>query len=187
MSAEHTTETEEAVDGFDFGAWLSGAKKPERSVTVYGRADLVAELEELEEQLQAARNNPVHDDRLASTGTPQAIASKIARLQEQMRDSAHTFRFRALDQATVRGIYAAAPQNEDGEYDADHVQAEWVAAACVAPAITPEQARQLQGAIGAGQFALLWDAAFAATNQKRVSVPFSLAASLVNSEDSSTS
>lgn len=184
--------TKPDADGFDFDSWLSTAKPPERSVTVYGRADLVAELEELEEQLQSANQSALNDDRLNGGNTPKAVAARISAVQGEMKSSAVTFRFRALSKATTKGFYDDAPKvkDEDGEAgpDMEWVATRWVAAASVQPKVTVAQVEQLREHIGEGQFVALWEAAFSATNQKRVSVPFSLAASLArDSEDSSSS
>ena len=40
-------------DEFNLDDWISGARLPEKSVTVYGRADLVAEFYEVEQQIRA--------------------------------------------------------------------------------------------------------------------------------------
>ena len=164
------------ADGFDLNAWITGAKLPERAVTVYGRADLVAEFYELEQQLLALQSGEgVQDDRL--TGDPRVpIAQKMDALREQMQSSALTFRFRALMKDEVDPIRKAAPR-VDGEPDGDYVAAHWIAAACVHPQVTPEQVQAIRERIGEGQFGALWDTAFSAANDKRVSVPFSLAAS----------
>lgn len=175
----------------EFDAWMSGARLPEKSVTVYGRADLVADLAELEEQLQAANQAVLVDERMNGGSSARAIAAKINAVQEEMKSSAMTFRFRSLPKATVKGIYADAPKvkDDDGEMtpDMDHVAVHWVAAACVSHNLTPAKVEQIQDRIGDGQFVGLWEAAFTASNEKRVSVPFSLAASMMRDEqDSST-
>lgn len=182
--------TKQAAAEFDFDSWLDGAKLPERSRTVYGRADLVAELEELEEQLQAANQATLSDDRLASAGTPQAIAARIARVQEEMKASAVTFRFQALPKRTTKALYEQAPKikDDDGDEVADHdwLSEHWVAAAAVHPKLTAEQVGTLRERIGDGQFAGLWESAFLATNQKDVKVPSS-AAAFIASQSSSQS
>lgn len=185
MSTDNTAA--DSAEGFDFDAWLSGARAQERAATVYGRGDLVADLEQLEEQYRAAKANPVNDDRLGATSnSPDAIAARITDLQQQLRGSARTFRFRALDESEIAAVYAGADRNDDGDYNPDQVKDAWIAKACISTTLTPEQVGRMRTALGAGQSAILWDAAFNAT-KSRVSVPFSLAASPTNSEDSSTS
>lgn len=166
-----TTKTTPSDDQAAFDAWLTTARLPERSVTVYGRADLVAEMEELEQQLRSTRGAVV-DDRLGGASGPGMVASRIEELRAQMSASAMTFRFRALTKAESRAVLDGAPRGADGERDEDHVAAHWVAAGCVSHAMTAEQVREVRDRIGEGQFASLWDAAWGASNDKRVSVPF---------------
>jgi hypothetical protein len=45
--------------------------------------------------------------------------------------------------------------------------------------LTPEQAVRVRAAIGDGQYVALWDACQAVTNDKKITVPFSPAASAV--------
>lgn len=172
---------------FDLDSWIDGAKVPERSETVYGRADLVAEIQSLEVELRAAKARTENDDRLGSPDSPEVIARKIQAARDDMEKSARTFRFRALDSATVKSIHARAPKVDDNP-DADFIAREYVAAASVEPKLTTDQVQKIRDNIGEGQFSLLWDAAFGVTNEKRVSVPFSLTASAVLSRlDSSSS
>lgn len=176
--------TKPEPDAFSIDAWITGARLPERTSTVYGRADLAADLEALESQLNAARSSTASDDRLGSPTSPSALARRILDLREEMSGSALAFRFRAIPKSAAAKITKDAPI-VDGEPDADYVAREWVAAASVEPKLTPEQAQSVRDHIGEGQFATLWEAAWSATNDKRVSVPFSQAALVtLNTEDS---
>lgn len=170
-------------DGFDLDSWISGARLPEKAVTVYGRADLVAEFGELEQRLLAMQSGEgVQDDRL--TGDPRIpLARQMDDLREQMKSSALTFRFRALLKDEVTPIREDAPK-VDGEPDPDYIAHHWIARASVSPKVTPEQAQAIRERIGEGQFAALWEAAYSASNDRRVSVPFSLAASAALTKDS---
>jgi hypothetical protein len=169
---------------FNLDEWIDGAKVPERSATVYARADLVAHIESLEAKLQVARSNP-GDDRLASPDSPEALARQIQEARDEMAGSALAFRFKALASSEVKRIYGDAPKIDD-EPDSAHIAREYVAAASVEPRLTPEQAQRIRDKIGEGQFALLWETAFAATNDKKVSVPFSLSASAILSRQNSS-
>src|SRR5689334_3338966 len=85
---------QDAPQDFDLDDWLDNARLPERSVTVFGRADLVAEHQELEEQLTRARAVYSDDERLVDPTTD--LAARMRELSEQMQASALTFRLRAL-------------------------------------------------------------------------------------------
>lgn len=175
--------TKSTTDEFDIDSWITGAKLPEKAVTVYGRADLIAQYQDLEQQLLSTQDGGPSDDRM--TGDPRArIARRMEQVRDDMRSSAVTFRFRALLKDEVKAIRDAAPRNKDGDADDEFVAARWIAAASIAPRLTPEQAESIRAKIGEGQYAALWDAAYSAANDKRVSVPFSLAASAALTKDS---
>lgn len=164
---------------FDLDAWIDGAKLPEKAVTVYGRADLVAEHHELNQRLQdAGRDDGLQDDRL--TGSPAGrLAQQIRDIEEQMRKSALTFRFRAILDADVEAAKKAHPSNDDAR--AYFMLTKQV----VHPQVTEAQWPKIRERIGEGQFEALLNAAAEASRQRQISVPFSLAASAaLNTEDS---
>lgn len=178
-----------AADEFDLDAWIDGAKLPEKSVTVYGRADLVAEFEQLNEQLRTMKAAATLDDGRLS-GDPQArLARRMEDVRTEMQSSALTFRFRAILKEAGDEIRGAAPKDSDGDPDGGYVAAHWIAAACVSPAgLTAEKANAIRARIGEGQYAALWNTAWSVSNDRSVSVPFSLAASeLLSRPDSSPS
>ena len=173
------------TDEFDLDAWISGAKLPERSVTVYGRADLVAEFEGLEERLHAIKDDEPPADRLGVTSESVRIAGRMESLRQEMKGSALTFRFRALTRDEQKAITDAAPKGKDGEPDQLYVAANWIAKACISPGMTAAQAEQMRPRLGEGQYASLWDTAWTVSNAKHVDVPFSLAASgILSTQDS---
>jgi hypothetical protein len=169
MSGEAFTKS--TTDDFNLDDWISGARLPEKSVTVYGRADLVAEFYELEQQVRAADSDGVEDDRL--TGDPKvALAQRMETLREQMQSSALTFRFRALlsSEAAKREDGKTKPTDEELTYANLSIQA-------VTPKVKPEQWPQIRERIGEGQFGALLEAAGSASYDRQVTVPFSLASS----------
>lgn len=182
--------TPTTTNDFDLDAWILGAKLPEKSQTVYGRADLVAEFEALDQQLHALNAAEVDEDadeRLS--GDPAAaLARRMESLRQQMQGSALTFRFRALLKDEADAIRKAAPKDSDGDPQGDYVAAHWIAAACISPAgLTPEKAEAIRQRIGEGQYAALWHAAWSVANDQAVSIPFSLAASAALSRQTSSS
>lgn len=88
------TETENAPE-LDLAAWLSAAKRPERSVTVCGRTDLLADIDEAEAELRALAEIPEEDRGMG--GDPRAAVEKrITSLYQQMAASKMVIRVRAL-------------------------------------------------------------------------------------------
>lgn len=167
-----------STDEFDLDDWISGAKLPEKSATVYGRADLVAEYEALDRQLRGEGKPEFVDDRL--TGDPRvSLAQRMDQIRKDMEASALTFRFRAvLDSETKALREGNKGSEEDLTFQILSVQ-------CVAPRVSPEQWPRIREKIGDGQFAHLLEAAGSASYDRQVSVPFSLAASaLLKTEES---
>src|SRR5690348_16049614 len=116
---------------FDLDAWIDDARVPEQSVTVYGRADLVAEHQQLEDQLTRVRAS--HDDgRLVDPSVE--LARRLQEVSDRMEASALTFRVRGLTRAELKAVQESAPKNDKGESDGDDIVAAWLAASCVSPA-----------------------------------------------------
>ena len=153
-------------DVFDLDSWIDGAKLPEKSVTVYGRADLAARYYELEQQLSDERNNP--DERLGGN-TPATIAAEMTKVRDAMQASALTFTFRAiLDDETAKAK-KDHPANEDARTYAI------LALQAINPKVPAEKWPMIRSKIGEGQFMALLEAAASASYDRTVSVPFSLA------------
>lgn len=171
------TQDAPASPDFDLDSWIDDARLPEKAETVYGRADLVAEHQSLEKQLQQAQRDSLNDDRIVNPADE--LAARLRDVEERMQASALTFRFRALTGPEAKEVRNSVPKDDDGEPENDPLVAAWLAASCVSPAnVTPEQMLKIRGRIGEGQYALLWSAAFSVSNDRRVDVPFSLAASV---------
>jgi hypothetical protein len=163
---------------FDLDSWIEEARLPERSVTVVGNANLVAQHQELEERLRRVRASHADDERMVDPSVE--VAQQLRDVSEQIQASERTFRFRALTSAEAKEIRSGAPKDESGEPDADHVAAAWLAASCVSPqGLTVEKAQAIRAKIGEGQFNSLWAAAFGVSNDRHIDVPLSLAASVI--------
>src|SRR5689334_18996730 len=74
---------------FDLDAWLTEARPPQRAVTVYGRGDLVSQLQELTTRRKASDGGEM---RLA--GHP--LDSQIARVRAELEESRRVFHVRGL-------------------------------------------------------------------------------------------
>lgn len=163
-----TTE-DTALDGFELDEWLAGARPPERAITVYGRADLVADLEALDADYEAARS--AGDRRLG--GPADDIRQRMRALRAEMESSRLTVRVRGLDRDTILG-HAERFKDDEDEVAVSVAQ---VAAAAVSPRMSEDQARRLMERIGWGQFRSIADVVWETSTRKQVTVPFSRATS----------
>lgn len=102
----------------DFKELLADAKRAERTVLICLGADLVAEHEGLERQLELARKRP---DTGKEGGGVGELIDQIDALEERMREHSYTFRLRALPRHEFRAlIHAHQPRtDENGEREKD--------------------------------------------------------------------
>lgn len=107
------------VPDVDYKGLIRKSRRPERTVPICLRGDLVAEFEELDAKLAALTTDRPADSRLNSGPVAEAkrIALAMADLQEQMRASTVTFRLRALKPSRWAELRAEHPprQGEDGK------------------------------------------------------------------------
>ena len=91
------------------------AKRPERTVELCLRGDLVGEFEALERRLKEAnaRRSESFD---GSSGTSE-IAGRMELLQAEMRAASATFRLRALGPMRSASLLADHPPRKDGDRD----------------------------------------------------------------------
>lgn len=162
---------------------IEQARRPERTVAVCLRADLVAEHEELEHQLAAAQSRTV--DSLAGNGSTK-IAEKIGRLERRMAEATVTLRMRALSRVQYRELLEAHPprRGEDGDpipADADGYNTstffDALTGAClVSPELDEQHLAALLDALSPKQYDQVAGAALAVCVGE-VDIPFSRAAS----------
>jgi hypothetical protein len=156
-----------AVDEFSLDDWIDGARLPEKSVTVYGRADLVD-----------AQGSDDGDERLV--GSPVSrLAAAIEACEKDMKASALTFRFRAILDADVEAAKRAHPGDEEARTYA------MLSKQSVHPQVSEQQWPKIRERIGEGQFNALLNAAAEASFERQIPVPFSLAASAARSTQDS--
>ena len=86
----------ETPETFDLDAWLSGASRPQRSVRIYQRGDMLAELDELGREIELAE---AADDaeRSLTDASPAALRQKYAELSEQFAASCLDVRVQGHD------------------------------------------------------------------------------------------
>lgn len=131
---------------FDLDAWLDDAERPARSVTVYQKAGLIADLDALAEQIQNAEDAEDVDGP-SMGGGPASLRAKYQKLAQQFHDSALVIKVQGHDEAEKVGFAKANP-------DAGPSGLVWavLSDAIRSPKFTPEQVKRLADKIGETQF-----------------------------------
>lgn len=161
----------------DIAEILKKAKAPERVVELCLNADLAAEHDELNRRLQELQRSTALS--MADTGKTAELAQQIRDLEERMQASVVTFRMRGMS-AYKRLEWLEAHPPREGKQEAFNVvtgMSALIAACCVDPQMTEDDAQHLIEVLGTGQTDKLFAAAWEATNGDGA-VPFSLAASV---------
>ena len=136
---------------FDLDAWLDGADRPERSVTVYQKAGLIADLDRLAEQIQNADEDEV--DGPSMGGGVGKLRAEYARIAAQFHESALTVRVAGHSDEEKRDFATANPDLAPSE-----LGGVVLANAIKVPTITPAQVKRLEKKIGPAQFGLILNA-----------------------------
>jgi len=92
---------------------LRNAKLPERTVRICLRADLIAEHEKAERELNESRSQTLAQT-LGTSAAEVKLARRVEELQAEMESESHTFTVRALPRAEYRALTRAHPPR-DGE------------------------------------------------------------------------
>jgi len=131
---------------FDLDAWLEDAERPARSVTVYQKAGLIADLDALEDQIRNADEDEI--DGPSMGGGVSALRSKYVELARTFHESALTIRIEGRDENEKARAAAASgdPTLRGAAVLADAIQS---------PKFTPKQVEKLATKIGEAQFGLV--------------------------------
>lgn len=166
MSDMNLTHTEPDApvtpETFDLAAWIAGVTPVQRTVTLYARGDLFADLSALETRYDEAKRAANVDDMRA--------------LKEQMREVADQIRASALD-ITVQGRSADWVQRfrkdcEERGLDGDQATLEQLAAQITAPeGLTVDMLATLRDRIEPQVVALVQAVATVNTMKPTISVP----------------
>jgi len=143
---------------FDFDAWLDGADRPQRSVTVYQKAGLIADLDALAVRIEHAEPDDEVDGPSMGGGV-RKLRAEYARLAQEFHDSALTIRVKGHDDDEKR-VFA-----ESHKGDAQSLGNLVLADAFLEPKIKPEQVEKLEKAIGQAQFRLITAAYMSACDE----------------------
>lgn len=165
----------------NFDDLLAKTRLPEGSVPICLRGDLVARHEQLERDLAAAQNSDTAGS-LAAGGQARKIAEEIEALERDMQEHTHDFVFRGLPAKQYRDLVEAHPPRKDNDLDAafgadmSTFPVALIAACCVDPVMTVEQATQLADVLTEGQLMTMFTCAVG-LNRSQVDVPKSVLAS----------
>lgn len=168
----------------NFDDILKAAKLPEDSVPICLRGDLQRRHEELERDLEEARDTDDQGSSLADGGKARKVAEEIQRVEREMREHTHPFAFRALPSREYRELVQDHKPREGDQLDALYgvnmstFPAVLIAACCIDPVMTLEQVEELLGLLTEGQMMDLFMCA-ANLNRGQVDVPKSAAASAI--------
>lgn len=163
MALTHTDpDTTVTPETFDLAAWIAGVTPVQRTVTLYARGDLFADLSALENRYDEAKRAANVDD--------------MRGIKEQMREVAARIKASALD-ITVQGRSADWVQRfrkdcEDRGVDGDQATLEQLAAQITAPeGLTVDMLATLRDRIEPQVVALVQAVATVNTRAPRISVP----------------
>lgn len=164
----------------DFDDLLKSAKLPEASVPICLRGDLAIQFEQLERELEEARE--AEGNSLADGGRVREIAEEIERVRAEMREHTHPFAFRGLPKQKFRDLVEEHPARKDEDDDAvmgvniSTFPQALIAACCTDPIMTAEQVHQLCELLTEAQVGELFSCAYS-LNKLKVDVPKSVLAS----------
>lgn len=154
---------------------LKQATPRERTVGVCIRGDLAGVAERLTEELAKVSEEWEPAD-LADVHPGRKVAADLKAVREQIKAAEVPFTLRYIGDKPYSDLLAAHPsENENELFNADFPKA-LIAASCIDPVMTVEQAGELFEKINQGEIKRLFDAAWDVHNSGEI-VPFSLAAS----------
>lgn len=134
---------------FDIDAWLEDAERPARSVTVYQKAGLIADLDALAERITNDEAEEVDGPSMGGGN----LRAKYAELAQKFHDSALTVRVQSL----TNQEQAELLKGHDND-STDDRGAIVLAAAIVQPKMSPVQIKRLNSVLGDAQFSRIVDA-----------------------------
>lgn len=164
----------------DIEALLATAKLPETGVPLCLRGDLQLQHEQLEQELEEAKEAD-RGDSLAAGGKARKVAEQIRDLEAEMREHTHVFALRALPRKVFRDLVEQHPPREGNKDDqvfgvnTMSFPVPLIAASCTDPVMIVEQVEQLLDLLTEGQMLELYGAALH-LNRGTVDAPKSAAA-----------
>ena len=138
--------TDVTPQDFDFEAWLEDADRPERAVTVYQKAGLIADLEALAERINNAESDEDVDGPSMGGGAG-TLRAEYATLAQAFHDSALTIRVQSLSEDEQLKLGKDNPDLAPGD-----LGFLVLSEAVTYPKATPAQLKKLEKKIGPAQF-----------------------------------
>ncbi|KQR01488.1 hypothetical protein ASF74_07950 [Arthrobacter sp. Leaf145] len=92
------------TDSINLDDWLDGAKRTERSVTLYARNDLLADIDELEAKLRQVQEVPFEDRSMGEPAPGKDLQDKIDDLYVELDQSKMVFRVSFLDDEELEAV-----------------------------------------------------------------------------------
>ncbi|WGM21865.1 hypothetical protein QEH68_06740 [Paenarthrobacter sp. OM7] len=92
------------TEALNLDDWLDGAKRTERSVTLYARNDLLADIDELEAKLRQIAEVPFEDRSMGDSAPGKDLQDKIDDLYVELDQSKMVFRVSFLDDEELEEI-----------------------------------------------------------------------------------
>lgn len=155
---------------------LKKAKPREHTVRVCIRGDLAGQAERLADELAQASEDWEPAD-LTDVHPAREIAERLKAVREQARKAEVPFTLRYIGDKAYSDLIAAHPSKNESElFDSATFPRALIAASCVDPVMSEEQATELFETLNQGEIKKLFDAAWDVHNSADL-VPFSLAAS----------
>ncbi|MGI5161388.1 hypothetical protein [Microbispora sp. CA-102843] len=166
----------------DINDVFANATRVTKTVPLCLKGDLQAEWEDLERQRQAALAKPRSDSLAGDNGEVRAITELMESVREQMEANVVPFRIEGLPKRKWSNLVAQhkpRPQDEEAglDYNAETLPVVALAACCVDPKMSVEQAERLvDETLTQGQWEQLWWTVLQANN-KKVDIPKSVSGS----------
>lgn len=155
---------------------LKQATPRERTVNVCIRGDLAGRVESLAEDLKKVSEDWEPSD-LTEEHPGRTIAAELKKAREEARAAEEPFTLRYIGDKAYSDLIAAHPSDSENElFNSDTFPRALIAASCIDPVMTEEDAVALFEVINEGEIKKLFDAAWDVHHSSDV-VPFSLAAS----------
>ena len=155
---------------------IKQATPRERTVQVCIRGDLAGEAERLAAEVAKVSEDWEPSD-LAEEHPGRALAAQLKEVREQARAAEVPFTLRYIGDKAYSDLLAAHPSSDANElFDSVAFPKALIAACCVDPVMTVDQATELFEKLNQGEIKKLFDAAWDVHNSSEL-IPFSLAAS----------